>query len=260
MKILEEFEKALDKYLSLRSFPVGVKLLERGQGIPANMGRPKRDLGEPVRPCVGWHVARHLGFPVTMLEDDFATACPTGIFVFGLLEPITSWINGALAHESYTGSMEAAITMEKHVFRLKVGKYQGVSFAPLRKLSFDPDVIMVFCNSKDAGRLVSAAAWINGEPVKASIAARDLCADAIIQPFQTGCPVIALPCAGDREYGRTQDDEIVFATPADRLEGIIAGLEGYERSHKAKNLGEESEIRKKYNEMSKALDKILGKK
>ena len=224
------------------------------------MGRPKRDLGEPVRPCFGWHLARHQDLPVAMLEEDFASACPASLFIFGLLEPIPSWVEGALAYRIYTASKEAAATMEQHVPRLELNKFQGVVFAPLSKGSFTPDVIMVFCNSKDAGRLVAASAWMTGEPLQNSMAGRALCAEAIIQPFQTGKPVVAIPCGGDREFGRTQDDEIVFATPVGKVEEIIAGLKEFKRSHHVEKLGGKSEIRKKYNEMAGIVDKKLGRK
>jgi len=259
LKILKEFEKALNEHLSLRNPPVAVKFLKRGEKLPANMGRPKRDLGERVRPCFGWHLARHQNLPVAMLEEDFAAACPASLFIFGLLKPIPSWIEGALAYRIYTVSKKAAATMEGHVPRLELNKFQGVAFAPVSKASFTPDVIMVFCNSKDAGRLVAASAWMTGEPIRNTMAGRALCAEAVIQPFQVGQPVVAIPCAGDRDFGRSQDDEIVFATPLNKLKEIITGLKAFKRTHQLGKLGEESEIRKKYNEMAGIVEKKLGR-
>ena len=259
MDILKRFQKALDEHLSLRSSPIAIKLLEREEDIPPNMGRPRRDLGESIRPCVGWHLARHKEVPVAMLLDDFATTCPSGVFIFGLLEPIPSWLEGDLSYGIYTASREAAVNMEKHVFRLEVGKYIGVAFAPLGEADFTPDLIMIFCNSNDARHLVLASAWTNGEPVKTSIAARNLCSEAIIQPFLTGKPVLAIPCGGDRQHGATDDDEIVFTAPASKLEGIIEGLAEFEKSHSIEKLGEDTKLQKRYKEMAKTLDVKLGR-
>lgn len=259
MEILERFKKVVDEHLSLRSFPVAIKLLERREDIPPNMGRPLKTLGESIRPCVGWHMARHKGLSVAMLPEDFSTACPTGMFVFGLLEPIQQWIEGDLSYGIYTGSREAAANMERHVFRLEVGKYKGVAFAPLGKADFIPDLVMIYGNSREALRLVLASVWTNGEPLKVSIAARNLCADGIVQPFQTGKPALAIPCGGDREHGVTDDHEIVFTTPVDKLEEIIEGLEEFEKSHRVGSLGGESKLRKRYNEMAKILDDKLGR-
>lgn len=259
MEILERFKKAVDEHLSLRSFPVAIKLLERSEDIPPNMGRPLKALGESIRPCVGWHLVRHKGLSIAMLPEDFTTACPTSIFVFGLLEPIQPWIEGDLSYDIYTGSRGAAANMERHVFRLEVGKYKGIAFAPLGKADFIPDLVMIYGNSREVHRLVLAAAWTTGEPLNVSIAARNLCTEGIIQPFQTGQPVLAIPCGGDREHGRTNDDEIVFTTPVDKLEGIIKGLAEYEKSHRVENLGGESRLRKRYKEMAKTVDEKLGR-
>jgi len=259
LEILNRFKTAIEEHLSLRSFPIAIKLLERREDIPLNMGRPVKNLGESIRPCVGWHFARHKGLSVAMLEEDFSTACPTGMFVFGLLEPIQPWIEGDLSYGIYTGSREAAANMERHVFRLEVGKYKGVAFAPLGKADFAPDLVMIYCNSREAMRLIIASEWTSGDPLKVSIAARNLCADSIVQPFQTGRPVLVIPCGGDRTRAGTDDNEIVFTTPVNKLEGIIKGFEQYVESHRVENLGEESKLEKRYSEMAKILDEKLGR-
>lgn len=259
LEILERFKEVVDEHLSLRSYPIAIKLLERGEDIPPNMGRPMKDLGESIRPCEGWHFARHKGLHVAMLLEDFSTACPTGMFVFGLLEPIQPWFEGALSYEIYTSSREAAVNMERRVFRLGVDKYKGVAFAPLGKADFAADLVMLYCNSREAMRLVTASAWTDGDPLKVSIAARNVCADAIVQPFQTGQPVLAIPCGGDRNRGVTDDSEIVFTAPVNKLEGIIKGLEQFGKIHRAENLGEQTHLEKRYSEMAKILDKKLGR-
>ncbi|GAH70145.1 unnamed protein product, partial [marine sediment metagenome] len=170
-----------------------------------------------------------------------------------------SWLEGDLSYGIYTASREAGVNMEKHVFRLEVGKYIGVAYAPIAKANFVPDLVMIFCNPYDARRLALAAAWTNGEPIKTSIAARNLCSEAVAQPFLTGKPVLAIPCGGDRRHGATQDDEIVFTTQVDRLEGMIVGLAEFEKSHCIEKLGEDTKLQKRYKEMAKTLDVKLGR-
>jgi len=259
LEILERFKEAVDEQLSLRSQPIAIKLLELGEEVSPNMGRPMRDLGEPIRPCEGWHFARHKGLSVAMLLEDFSTACPTGMFVFGLVEPIQPWFEGYLSYGIYTGSREAAVNMERHVFRLGVGKYKGVAFAVLEKADFAADLVMLYCNSREAMRLVTASAWTTGDSLKVNIAARNVCADAIVQPFQTGQPVLAIPCGGDRSRAGTDDNEIVFTAPVDKLEGIIKGLYEQEKTHTVEKLGEQMKLEERYSEMAKMLDKELGR-
>lgn len=259
MEILKRFKRAVDNYLSVATLPIAVKLLQRREDVPINIGRPIRDLGEPIRPCVGWHLARHKGLSVAMLEEDFSTDCPHALFIFGILEPIQQWIEGDLSYEISAGSREAAANMARNLFRLDVGKYKGMALAPLGKADFAPDLVMIYCNSRQAQRLILAAGWTNGEPVKSSMAGTCVCSEGIVQPFQIGQPVVAIPCGGDREYARAQDHEIVFTTPLDKLEGIIKGLEASKRAHKLETLGGESKLEKRYSEMAKALNGKMGR-
>ena len=120
MKILREFGAIADEQLHLATFPIAIKFIKSGEDIPETAGRPARDLGEPIRPCSAYHLARHQGLPVAMLEEDFSTGCPAGIFIFGLFEPIKPWIEGDLAYEIYADSKEAAANMERNLFRLLV--------------------------------------------------------------------------------------------------------------------------------------------
>ena len=116
--------------------------------------------------------------------------------------------------------------MEKNLFRLDAGQYQGIALAPLGMADFIADLIMIYCDSRQAMRLVTAAAWTDGEPLRLTMAARGLCSDGVVQPFQIGRPVFAIPCGGERMHGATQDNEVVFTTTIDALEGIIKGLRG----------------------------------
>jgi uncharacterized protein (DUF169 family) len=259
MEIFKEFKKVIDEQLHLATLPVAIKFIKSEKDIPEKTGRPATDLGGPIRPCTAYHLVRHQGHSLVMLEDDFTTACPAGLFIFGILEPIKSWIEGDLAYEIYTGTREAAANMESSVFRLETGKFKGMALAPLAKANFIPDLIMIYCDSKQAMRLVTAATFTDGEPLKFSMAARGLCSDGVVQPFQIKRPVVSVPCGGDRLFGVSQDNEIVFTTPVDRLEVIVKGLRAFEKTHRIEHLGEETELRKRYDKMAKILDEKLGR-
>jgi uncharacterized protein (DUF169 family) len=259
VEIIKRFEKAVDQHLSLATLPIAVKLLEKEEDIPANMSRPIVELGEPIRPCEGWHFARHKGLSIAMLKDDFSTACPHAIFIFGILEPTQSYVDGDLTYEIYTTSRKAAMNMERNIFRLDFGRYEGVVFAPLSKANFVPDLVMTYCDSRQAMRLVTAAEWADGEPLTGKIAARCICSEGIVQPFLKGEPVVGIPCGGDREHGKTQDDELVFTAPVSKLEGIIEGLKLFQDKHKIPSLGGESKLIERYSEMARSLDQELGR-
>ncbi len=259
MEILTEFNKLIDEQLHLATLPFAIKFISSEKELPDKIGRPARDLGEPIRPCTAFHLVRHQGHSVAMMEEDFSTACPAGLFIFGIAEPIKPWVEGDLAYEVYTGTREAAVNMESSIFRLETGKYKGIALAPLTRANFIPDLIMIYCNSKQAMRLVTAATYTDGKPLQFSMAARGLCSDGVVQPAQIKRPVVSIPCGGDRLFGVAQDNEMVFTTPVDRLEGIINGLRLFEKTHTVGHLGGETKLRERYNKLSKMLDDKLGR-
>ena len=115
---------------------MAIKFIKREKDIPEKIGRPTRDLGEPIRPCTAYYLVRQQGHSIAMLEEDFSTGCPAGLFIFGIMEPIKSWIEGDLAYEIYAGTREAAAGMESRIFRLETDKFKGMALAPFRQGKF----------------------------------------------------------------------------------------------------------------------------
>jgi uncharacterized protein (DUF169 family) len=252
--VLKDFERALKKNLSLRTSAVAIKLVRRGDDLPTDKGRPVVELGGPIVPCVGWHHARHLGQQMVMLPEDAASDCPLGVFVFGFAEDLQPWLSGDLAHGTYAASRQAGVIMESEVHRLKPGACKGIVLSPLEQADFHPDVVMVYCNSQEAMRLVTASEYETGEPLRLTMAARAVCSDGVIQAFLSGRPVVAIPCRGDRIRGGTQDDELVFVAPAASLEQITVGLEAFDPINQIDRLGGQSALQRQYAKMAAALE------
>jgi len=259
METLEAFGEIAREQLRLRTMPLAIKFLRQGESVPNGMGRPLQDLGTRIRPCKAWNLARQMGLSIAMLEDDFSVACPASLFIFGITEPVQAWLEGDLAYKIYAETRPAAVNMEKRILRVKVGEYKGMLLAPLEAASFVPDLVMAYCNSKQAMQLVSAAMWTSGEPLRFDMAARGLCSDGVVQPLQLQRPVLAIPCGGDRTHGGTQDDELVFTSPFGQLDGIVDGLRAFARTHRIDKLGGESVLREKYDAMAQVLDAQLGR-
>ena len=259
MELLKQFKQEIDEQLHVTTYPIAIRFIRPGDDIPPEFGRPARDLGTPIRPCTAFHLVRHQGHSVAMLEEDFSTGCPAGLFIFGILEPTREWLEGDLANQIYAANKEAAVCMENSIFRLETDKYGGMLLAPMDKAEFTPDLVMIYCDSRQAMRLVTAATYTDGKPLRFSMAARGLCSDGVTQPFLIKQPVVAIPCGGDRLFGTAQDHEMVFTTPVDRLEGIIEGLRVFERTHTPGRLGGDTELRDKYNSMAKLLEEKLGR-
>jgi uncharacterized protein (DUF169 family) len=88
MELLTEFKRTIDEHLHIATLPIAIKFIKTQEDVPEDTGRPLRDLGGPLRPCTAFHLVRHMGNSITLLEEDFSTACPASLFIFGVLDPI----------------------------------------------------------------------------------------------------------------------------------------------------------------------------
>jgi uncharacterized protein (DUF169 family) len=90
---------------------------------------------------------------------------------------------------------------------------------------------MVYGNSAQIMRLIHAALWKTGERLQFSTAGEySSCSDGIAQTMMSGRPQVTIPCYGERIFGVTQDDEIIFVIPQQYLPSV---LEGLEKTHSA---------------------------
>jgi uncharacterized protein (DUF169 family) len=90
-------------------------------------------------------------------------------------------------------------------------------------------VIIIYANPAQILRLLAAALWKSGGRLTSSFGGRIDCAEEIIVPQRSGQCEVILPCLGDRVFAQTQDHEMAFSIPADRMEEIIEGLEGTQK-------------------------------
>jgi uncharacterized protein (DUF169 family) len=122
-------------------------------------------------------------------------------------------------------TLESGAAWAKAFPRLEVGKYIGVVAAPLRATNFEPDLVVVYCDSAQISLLISAAIWKDGEidfPSKLNPSAA--CVRAVVPVIQERKFQVALPCWGDRTRAMAQDSELIFSIPRDRLEELLLGI------------------------------------
>ncbi len=222
------FAEAVDKYIRPRTPPVAIKLLKQESDIPRSAQRPLKDFKHRVALCQGFAFARRNGVTLAMLKEDMF--CPIGVIALGLVEAPQYWLKGNTNMGRYTASSEAASRIAEETPRFKFGEYIGAAVAPLSSVDFDPDVVLTYCNGAQATRFVQASIYKDGKNMEAQLASTAACAFSTVRPFQIGKCQLVLPCLGDRRYALTQDDEVAFATPANRFEETAIGIEN---THKA---------------------------
>lgn len=228
IETLKKLEAAIETYISPLTFPVAIKLLRSDADIPKGIERASKVYGHRFNLCQGWAMARHNGESMAMLKDDMV--CPLGIIMLGLAAPPELYQEGSIFIDRYTASSEAAAKIADEMCKFSDGEYSGLVTAPVSACDFEPDLVMIFCTPLQLLRLIQAAVNKEGGRFPNSILPTAVCADVIVPVIQEGRCHFGIPCLGDRRYGATSADEVIFAIPTARLEEIAAGLK-YTQEH-----------------------------
>ena len=221
--------EALNRLIRPVTFPIAVKLVKSVDEFPEKARRPSKDMGFKTNVCVAMTMCRKYGWTVGMTAND--NACLIAAYTYGWSEP-EAGAKKALADfmvvMKYAANENAAKTSMDAVeqVRLGKGKYAGVVFSPLEWTKIEPDLVMIFCNPAQLMRLVHGATQETGAPLQSIFSGRGgTCTEGVLQTFRTGKPKVVLPGNGDRVWAMVQDDEMVFAIPANQLDSVIKGLE-----------------------------------
>lgn len=211
-------KKMKDK-LGLERSPVAVKLVLREEDLPEGVER----ISEPARHCEMVMRASRGEIFYALGEDQ---ECKGGAGAIGADEMPEKVKTG----EFYYGlgrfsSFPAAKRTLDLIPKIDL-KFYAVVYAPLEKVEFDPDVIVVVCNPAQALRLVQALVYTKGGRVRGDFAGiQSICADAVAGPYMRGEANITLACSGSRQYSDIREDELIVGLTAENIECIMEALE-----------------------------------
>jgi len=192
--------------------------------IPADSRHPLKDLGFKSAICQAIGIARRTGWKIALTDEDMS--CPFSLIVFGLAKSVSFYEEGRACLGMYAENPEGARRSEALTPKFDYGKYKGLIVSPIFKAGdMIPDLYLVFGNSAQTMRLTAAALYKKGGRIESSSSARIDCADEIIQTQLSGDYHYVLPCYGDRMFGLTSDDEMVFTIPHDKADEIVEGLQ-----------------------------------
>jgi len=217
-------DKELQVYIRPQTFPVAVRMLKPGEEIPEKAKRPARDFKKLSMNCQVIDMARRYGWTIALTREDHI--CSLGITALGFDTPTHIYTSGTLCEGMYTETKEAGQRSEAAVDKFKPGEYYCLLVAPLDRATFEPHLVVLYANPAQVMRLTQAALWKRGGKLTSSFQGRIDCSEIIVTTMQTDQPQLILPCSGDRIFGQTQDHEMAFTIPWDRMEEIIEGLKG----------------------------------
>jgi len=211
LSTFNKYGDELETSLLLRTSPVAVKMLEKEADIPKEAFRPKRDGGYHIAQCQAFGMSRREGKTVAMLKEDHW--CPTALMAYGIVEKPDSM---AMFGESFLS--------------FEVGKFIGVLTAPLKNAVFMPDVVLIYLNPAQLRGLLLPMMF-GGSPKVSGHFFLPSCAHSVVDPMKTGNYCVVLPDPGEYQRALTLEEEMIFAIPRDKMQGLMAGLKGRDKMY-----------------------------
>src|SRR6266699_3036409 len=180
----------LNRYLRLRSIPIGMKLFETVEAMEAipkiRRPRAKHTTDQIVAQ------ARQLGWTVGITMADLVGAqCGA---VIGLSPQNDEWLSGKRMAGVWFKTQEDASLHQHAMDVVPHGRFRAMAVSPLTAV---------------------------GESA---------CADSWGKALKTDEPALTIPCYAERRYGGVADDELLMAIPPRYLPKVIEGLAALDRN------------------------------
>jgi dephospho-CoA kinase len=217
----EKIVRRMEQLLRLKSFPVAFKMLERREDLGAVSFM--RRLDHKLTLCQLISLVRNFDWTVGAEAEDFTY--PTCASIIGLKDLPQHYKDGTFRSIVWVKKREDGKKYEAGIPRLPLGKYEAVVLAPLVYKPFEPDIVLIYANPAQMMLLINALQVEDYEIMDFHCVGESSCSDAIARCYLNGKPSLTIPCYGERRYGHAQDDELVMAIPADKMEKALRGLE-----------------------------------
>jgi len=116
---------------------------------------------------------------------------------------------------------------EKYITKFpmfKPGQVQTICIAPLEKISFEPDIILVVCNPEQAMLLLWTYSYNTGEPVLGATGTA-MCRTLVIEPYLSGKPSFTIGDPGGRYIIGLKSGEITASIPYRQFDLMLTTLD-----------------------------------
>jgi len=224
---LKQINDAINYYVRPQTFPVAVRLCQSAAEIPGEAMIPLRDLGHRILPCHAITRARRFGQTVAVGKED--ARCPYGELVLGFLPATKGFAEGWIT--GYVPNKEAGAKIAQVMPRLEYGKYSHLLTAPLDKASFTPHIIAIYGDGAQVMRLIQGTLRGRGGALSSSCMGAFGCSRFIAWTMNHDECHYHIPGGAERMSALTQDHEIAFIAPMNRMEALIEGLKGGAEAH-----------------------------
>lgn len=211
MTTVDEFNRygeELETILRLQTSPIAVKMLESEEDIPQDAFRPKKDRKEHYAQCQAFSLSRRDRAIVAMLKED--NWCPAPPIAYGLVPQ----------RDRSKPNIYANYDCFEH------GKYIGILTAPLRTATYNPDLVIVYCDTNQLRNMLLSLNEEDVPKVKSNFFPFS-CAYSVTSPILKGEYWINLPDPGEYVRALTQAGEMIFSIPTKKLAGFMEDLKKF---------------------------------
>lgn len=207
----------IEKYLRLRTFPIGLKFVPKREDLKA-MKRLRVHEGTL---CQAITASRTFGWTNVVFSENLMTICAG---VFGLSDSPPKVKDGTLRQLAWCGKKEDAKKFEDSIPRIPLGRYESILVGTVSGGQFEPDVVLFYGTPAQMIFMINALQYEEYERLQFYCVGESSCADTIVQCFLSGKPALSVPCFGERRYGHVQDDELAIAMTCGQVEKVSRNL------------------------------------
>jgi uncharacterized protein (DUF169 family) len=210
----------LNRYLRLRSIPIGMKLFETVEAMEA-IPRIRRPRAKHTTDQIVAQ-ARQLGWTVGITMADLAGAqCGA---VIGLHPQDEEWLSGRRMAGVWFKTEADARLHQQAMDVVPYGRYRAMAVSPLTSGRLDPpDICLVYGTPGQMLFVINALQWEGYRKLAFTSVGESACADSWGKALRTGEPALTIPCYAERRYGGVADDELLLALPPRFLPKVLDG-------------------------------------
>lgn len=153
-------------------------------------------------------------------------ACANGGSALGFMPVPDKLINGEFLEQLGTFQKEGAKKTMEDMPRFEQNQYTGIALAPLSKLDFEPDVIVLESLPEQFMWLSLASIYKKGGRINfTSSISNGTCVDITVVPWIKQQLNVSLGCYGCRNATNIPDENLLAGFPGKQLEELVESLE-----------------------------------
>ncbi|MBD3230403.1 MAG: hypothetical protein GF329_19645 [Candidatus Lokiarchaeota archaeon] len=221
-----DFGKKINKYIRPATFPLAIKIIFDESPLPNTFKKPpKKNFF-----CQNLTMSRKYGWTILVKPEDCICLLARGVFRWDKVENYESLGLLNFSVGLYSKDIDSELKFVENLQLLHKSP-KAIVISPLEWTKIEPDVVLIYGNAAQMMRLIQSYLFLIGGTMNFTSAGRiGSCHDGIVKTYLEKEPQLVILGNGDRVWGMTQDDELLFSIPAEKLDHLIKGLE---KTHKA---------------------------